>query len=250
MQQQPVERFHPTSGRVTAVLVARRSPGSSSSRGWPTRARSPAPVIAGAVLAACSPGPRCCVPRCGRRRSTWSCATCSRRSTSRSPRSSSWPCGRCWRCGPGRSATSPRWSGARWRKAMRTGRLRAAPPAEDTAPAPGLPYADFVEQRLHQLMEEARTAAGVRLPLRRAAGAGRRRTPRARVAADRPDRASRPWPSWRRCWSESPRSRPWSQAGGGPDVGRDGVEPAGGRDPGGVHAVRRGRPARRPRGST
>ena len=46
------------------------------------------------------------------------------------------------------------------RKAMRTRRSGSAP-VEDAAPAPGLPYADFVEQRLHQLMEEARTAAGV-----------------------------------------------------------------------------------------
>ena len=46
------------------------------------------------------------------------------------------------------------------RKAMRAGRSAARPRGLGSRP-PGLPYADFVEQRLHQLMEEARTAAGV-----------------------------------------------------------------------------------------
>ena len=48
--------------------------------------------------------------------------------------------------------------GRSWRKAVtaRTG------PSGDATPRQDMPYADFVENRLHQLVDDARTAAGVR----------------------------------------------------------------------------------------
>jgi hypothetical protein len=48
--------------------------------------------------------------------------------------------------------------GRSWRKAVQT---RGRPTGE-TGPAEGMPYADFVEHRLHEHVASARTAAGVR----------------------------------------------------------------------------------------
>ncbi|HSU03694.1 MAG TPA: hypothetical protein VLK03_14175 [Nocardioides sp.] len=48
--------------------------------------------------------------------------------------------------------------GRSWRKAVTT---RSGPSGE-TAPRDEMPYADFVENRLHELVGDARTAAGVR----------------------------------------------------------------------------------------
>lgn len=47
--------------------------------------------------------------------------------------------------------------GRSWRKAIRTRH-----PSGGAAPQDGMPYADFVETRLHDLVDNARTAAGVR----------------------------------------------------------------------------------------
>ena len=49
--------------------------------------------------------------------------------------------------------------GRPWRKAART---RRTPKDGQGAPLEGMPYADFVENRLHDLVDGARTAAGVR----------------------------------------------------------------------------------------
>ncbi len=48
--------------------------------------------------------------------------------------------------------------GRSWRKAVTT----RSGPSGDTAPRDEMPYADFVENRLHELVGDARTAAGVR----------------------------------------------------------------------------------------
>jgi hypothetical protein len=59
-------------------------------------------------------------------------------------------------------ASDRRWVstvvGRSWRKALRT---RGTTDGEAT-PQDGMPYPDFVEGRLHELVDEARTAAGVR----------------------------------------------------------------------------------------
>ncbi|PKH43467.1 hypothetical protein SAMN05192575_10892 [Nocardioides alpinus] len=47
--------------------------------------------------------------------------------------------------------------GRSWRKAIRT-----RPTSGGATPQDGMPYADFVETRLHDLVDDARTAAGVR----------------------------------------------------------------------------------------
>jgi hypothetical protein len=164
MQQQPVEKFHPTSGRVTAVLVLLLAgvvvvvgvadPGSVS-----------VAVVAGAVLAAVL---------------AWASML----------RPALWVAGEqlvmrnmletvhvplaaieqlavrqvlAVRAGDKRYVSTV--VGRPWRKAVRTrrpGRAAAqSEPAEDASPG-ALSYADFVEERLHLLMEQARTRAGVR----------------------------------------------------------------------------------------
>lgn len=50
--------------------------------------------------------------------------------------------------------------GRSWRKAIGARRPSSAP--GETLPQDGMPYADFVETRLHDLVDRARTAAGVR----------------------------------------------------------------------------------------
>jgi hypothetical protein len=49
--------------------------------------------------------------------------------------------------------------GRTWRKAVTS---RRGPGGGDATPADGMPYADFVETRLHDLVEDARASAGVR----------------------------------------------------------------------------------------
>lgn len=164
MQQQPVEQFHQTSGRVTAILVLLLAgvvvvvgvadPGSVS-----------VAVVAGALLAAVL---------------AWASML----------RPALWVAGEqlvmrnmletvhvplaaieqlavrqvlALRAGDKRYVSTV--VGRPWRKAVRTrrpGRAAAqSEPAEDASPG-GLSYADFVEERLHLLMEQARTRAGVR----------------------------------------------------------------------------------------
>lgn len=48
--------------------------------------------------------------------------------------------------------------GRSWRKAIRSG----SGPGAGAEPTEGMAYADFVEHRLHELVDQARTAAGVR----------------------------------------------------------------------------------------
>jgi hypothetical protein len=48
--------------------------------------------------------------------------------------------------------------GRSWRKAVTSRRT----PSGEATPLDGMPYADFVESRLHDLVDTARTAAGVR----------------------------------------------------------------------------------------
>ncbi|WP_457205999.1 hypothetical protein [Nocardioides sp. P5_C9_2] len=159
MQQQPVEQFHATSGRVTAVLVlvlagvvvivGVADPGSVS-----------VAIVAGAVLSAVL---------------AWASML----------RPALWVSGDhlvmrnmletvhvplaaieqlavrqvlAVRAGDRRYVSTV--VGRPWRRAVRTRRTQDAP-AEGGVP--GNPsYADFVEERLHLLMEQARTAAGVR----------------------------------------------------------------------------------------
>ena len=47
--------------------------------------------------------------------------------------------------------------GRTWRKAITSPRR-----SDESGPQEGMPYADFVENRLHELVDDARTAAGVR----------------------------------------------------------------------------------------
>jgi hypothetical protein len=49
--------------------------------------------------------------------------------------------------------------GRSWRKAITA---RRTPGSGEAVPQEGMPYADFVENRLHELVGDARTAAGVR----------------------------------------------------------------------------------------
>ena len=202
MQQQPVERFDPTSGRVTAVLVL---------------------VLAGVVVVAgtVDPGsvPAAGARRCGAGRgarlglhaasravghapSTSSCATCSRRSTcplaaieqlavrqvlalgrgtsATSPRSSGGRCAR--RCVPPGSGSAPAGRGAGPGPALRRLRRAAAPPADGGGPH---------ERRACESLSDEQL------------GPGRGRTPGAGLGADRPDRALGRRPSWRRCSSDT-----------------------------------------------
>ena len=159
MQQQPVERFDPTSGRVTAVLVLVLA-GVVLVAGTVDVGSVPLPVLAGAVLAAVLAWASMLRP------ALW--ATTEHLVMRNMLETIHVPLAAieqlavrqvlALKAGEKRYVSTV--VGRPLRKAMRTGRSGRAP-VEDSAPAPGLPYADFVEQRLHQLMEEARTAAGV-----------------------------------------------------------------------------------------
>ncbi len=159
MQQQPVERFDPTSGRVTAVLVLVLA-GVVVVAGTVDAGSVPLPVLAGAVLAAVLAWASMLRP------ALW--ATTEHLVMRNMLETIHVPLAAieqlavrqvlALKAGEKRYVSTV--VGRPLRKAMRTGRSGSAP-VEDSAPAPGLPYADFVEQRLHQLMEEARTAAGV-----------------------------------------------------------------------------------------
>jgi hypothetical protein len=159
MQQQPVERFDPTSGRVTAVLVLVLA-GVVVVAGTVDAGSVPLPVLAGAVLAAVLAWASMLRP------ALW--ATTEHLVMRNMLETVHVPLAAieqlavrqvlALKAGEKRYVSTV--VGRPLRKAMRTGRSGRAP-VEDTTPAPGLPYADFVEHRLHQLMEEARTAAGV-----------------------------------------------------------------------------------------
>lgn len=160
MQQQPVERFHPTSGRVTAVLVLVLA-GVVVVAGTADPGSVGLPVITGAVLAAVLAWASMLRP------ALW--ATRDHLVMRNMLETVHVPLAAveqlavrqvlALKAGEKRYVSTV--VGRPLRKAMRTGRGGRNAPADDTAPAPGLPYADFVEQRLHELMEEARTKAGV-----------------------------------------------------------------------------------------
>jgi hypothetical protein len=159
MQQQPVERFDPTSGRVTALLVLVLA-GVVVVAGTVDAGSVPLPVLAGAVLAAVLAWASMLRP------ALW--ATTEHLVMRNMLETVHVPLAAieqlavrqvlALKAGEKRYVSTV--VGRPLRKAMRTGRSGRAP-VGDSTPAPGLPYADFVEQRLHQLMEEARTAAGV-----------------------------------------------------------------------------------------
>jgi hypothetical protein len=159
MQQQPVERFDPTSGRVTALLVLVLA-GVVVVAGTVDAGSVPLPVLAGAVLAAVLAWASMLRP------ALW--ATTEHLVMRNMLETVHVPLAAieqlavrqvlALKAGEKRYVSTV--VGRPLRKAMRTRRSGRAP-VEDTTPAPDLPYADFVEQRLHQLMEEARTAAGV-----------------------------------------------------------------------------------------
>jgi hypothetical protein len=159
MQQQPVERFDPTSGRVTAVLVLVLA-GVVVVAGTVDAGSVPLPVLAGAVLAAVLAWASMLRP------ALW--ATTEHLVMRNMLETVHVPLAAieqlavrqvlALKVGEKRYVSTV--VGRPLRKAKRTGRTGKAP-VEEATPAPGLPYADFVEQRLHQLMAEARTAAGV-----------------------------------------------------------------------------------------
>jgi hypothetical protein len=159
MQQQPVERFDPTSGRVTALLVLVLA-GVVVVAGTVDAGSVPLPVLAGAVLAAVLAWASMLRP------ALW--ATTEHLVMRNMLETVHVPLAAieqlavrqvlALKAGEKRYVSTV--VGRPLRKAMRTGRSGKAP-VEEATPAPGLPYADFVEQRLHQLMAEARTAAGV-----------------------------------------------------------------------------------------
>ena len=159
MQEQPVERFDPTSGRVTAVLALVLS-GVVVVAGVADPGSVPAPVIAGAVLAAVLAWASMLRP------ALW--ATQDHLVMRNMLETVHVPLAAIEQLAV-RQVLAARAGDRRYvstvvgrplRKVMRA-------PKPGSAPAGGtsdtdLPYADFVEQRLHQLMEEARTRAGVR----------------------------------------------------------------------------------------
>ena len=158
MQEQPVERFDPTSGRVTAVLVLVLA-GVVVVAGTVDTGSVPLPVMAGAALAAVLAWASMLRP------ALW--ATTEHLVMRNMLETIHVPLAAveqlavrqvlAIKVGEKRYVSTV--VGRPLRKAMRTHRSGSSP-VEDAASAP-LPYADFVEQRLHQLMEEARTAAGV-----------------------------------------------------------------------------------------
>ena len=162
MQQQPVERFHPTSGRVTVVLVLLLA-GVVVVVGVADPGSIGAPVIAGAVLAAVLAWASMLRPALWATREDL--VMRNMLETVRVPLAAVEQLAvrqvLAVRAGEKRYVSTV--VGRPWRKAVRSGRSgHAAAPAAGEAPAAGLPYADFVEQRLHQLMADAREAAGVR----------------------------------------------------------------------------------------
>jgi hypothetical protein len=159
MQQQQVERFQPTSGRLTAVLVLLLA-GVVVVVGVADWGSIGAPVVAGAVLAAVLAWASMLRP------ALW--ATDDELVMRNMLETVHVPLAAveqlavrqvlAVRAGDKRYVSTV--VGRPWRKVVRSGGSGGTP--ADGVPAPDLPYADFVEQRLHHLMEEARTAQGVR----------------------------------------------------------------------------------------
>jgi hypothetical protein len=176
MQQQQVERFQPTSGRLTAVLVLLLA-GVVVVVGVADWGSIGAPVVAGAVLAAVLAWASMLRP------ALW--ATDDELVMRNMLETVHVPLAAveqlavrqvlAVRAGERRYVSTV--VGRPWRKVVRSRRSGGTP--ADGAPVADLPYADFVEQRLHHLMEEARTTQGV-LPLsdeQLALAAGVRREP-------------------------------------------------------------------------
>lgn len=159
MQQQPVERFHPTSGRVTAVLVLVLA-GVVVVAGVVDPGSVAVPVIAGAVLAAVLAWAAMLRP------ALWATqedlVMRNMLETVHVPLAAVEQLAvrqvLAVRAGEKRYVSTV--VGRPLRKVARA--PKPGSPSIDETPATDLPYPDFVEQRLHQLMEEARTRAGVR----------------------------------------------------------------------------------------
>lgn len=159
MQEKPVEEFHPTSGRVTGVLVLLVA-GVAVVIGLVDPGSVAAPVVAGAVVAGVLAWASMLRP------ALW--ATREHLVMRNMLETVHVPLAAveqlavrqvlAVRAGEKRYVSTV--VGRPWRRAVRSSRPGAVH-AEGT-PAKGLAYADFVEQRLHVLMEEARTEAGVR----------------------------------------------------------------------------------------
>jgi hypothetical protein len=158
MQQQPVERFHPTSGRITVVLVLLLA-GVMVVLGVADPGSVGAPVMAGALLAAVLAWASMLRP------ALW--ATDDELVMRNMLETVHVPLAAveqlavrqvlAVRAGDKRYVSTV--VGRPWRKVVRSGGSGGTP--ADGVPAPDLPYADFVEQRLRELMAEARDAAGV-----------------------------------------------------------------------------------------
>jgi hypothetical protein len=157
MQQQPVERFHPTSGRITVVLVLLLA-GVVVVLGVADPGSVGAPVMAGALLAAVLAWASMLRP------ALW--ATREHLVMRNMLETVQVPLAAieqmavrqvlAVRAGEKRYVSTV--VGRPWRKVARSG---SGAPAAGGASVADLPYADFVEQRLRELMAEARDAAGV-----------------------------------------------------------------------------------------
>lgn len=158
MQEQTVERFHPTSGRVAAVLVLLLA-GVAVVAGVTDPGSVPVPVIAGAVLGAVLAWASMLRP------ALW--ATRDHLVMRNMLETVHVPLAAVEQVAV-RQVLAVRVGDKRYVSAVVGRPLRKVMRAPgrgtptDGELAAELPYADFVEQRLHQLMEEARKAAGVR----------------------------------------------------------------------------------------
>ncbi len=159
MQQQPVETFHATSGRVTAVLVLVLA-GVVVVLGLVDPGSVAAPVVAGAVLAAVLAWASMLWPALWVTREDL--VMRNMLETVRVPLAAVEQLAvrqvLAVRAGDRRYVSTV--VGRPWHKAVRGHRAGNAP-AEGVSTT-DVPYADFVEQRLHLLTEQARTTAGVR----------------------------------------------------------------------------------------
>ena len=159
MQEKPVEEFHPTSGRVTGVLVLLVA-GVAVVVGLADPGSVAAPVVAGAVLAAVLAWASMLRPALWVTRDDL--VMRNMLETVHIPLAAVEQLAvrqvLAVRVADKRYVSTV--VGRPWRRAVRSKRSGSAH-AEGT-PAKDLGYADFVEQRLHVLMDEARTEAGVR----------------------------------------------------------------------------------------
>ena len=154
MQQQQVEQFHPTSGRVSAVLVLLLA-GVVVVVGLADPGSVAAPVMAGAVLAAVLAWATMLRPALWATREDL--VMRNMLETVRVPLAAVEQLAvrqvLAVRAGEKRYVSTV--VGRPWRKVART-------PRSDSSRNGEKPYADYVEERLQHLMEEARESAGVR----------------------------------------------------------------------------------------